>query len=131
MPAGGKRLSEPKILVLDDEENILKVVTRILEASGYRPLGVKDLDAAKRTLTQQGPVAAALLDFSLHGTSCSEAFQGLRSAQSDLKVVLMSGFGLSELKLDFPEADQCAAFLKKPFGLDTLLQVVESVCPKA
>ena len=124
----GKRLAEPKVLVLDDEENIVKVVTRILQATGYEVHGASDLDEAKQVLQARGPFDVALLDYSLEGTTCGEAFEVLRATQRELKVVLMSGFPLSELKADFPQAEQCAAFLKKPFGLDGLVKLMASIC---
>ncbi len=124
----GMRLAERKVLVLDDEVNIVKVVTRILEVSGYQVLGASGLDQAAEVLRRSGPVDCALLDFSLEGVSCSEAFALLRKLQPGLKVVLASGFAEADVRGAFPEAQQCAAFLKKPFGLDALVQVIGATC---
>ena len=131
MTVEGRALSERRVLVVDDEANIVKVVTRILEAMGYVVLGASSVAEAAQVLRASGPVDCAVLDFSLDGATCAEAYGALTSIQPDLRVLISSGFSQSEVAHGFPQASECAGFLKKPFGLDSLVKAVASACEKS
>ncbi len=121
-------MAERRVLVVDDEPNIAKVVTRILETVGYRVLAARSGAEAAALLKREGPVDCVLLDFSLEGESCSEAWATLALAQPGVKVVVQSGFTRAEVSPDLPELELCAGFLKKPFGMDQLIAAVAKAC---
>jgi DNA-binding NtrC family response regulator len=121
-------LAERKVLVIDDEPNIAKVMTRILEAVGYQVIEARSAAVAVTLLKRHGPVDCAMLDFSLEGESCSEAWAALSLAQPGLKVVVQSGFAQAEVELGLPELALCSGFLKKPFGMEQLVGAVAKAC---
>jgi DNA-binding NtrC family response regulator len=121
-------LAERKVLVVDDELNIVKVVTRILEAVGYQVLAARSAAEGMTLIRRHGPVDCALLDYSLEGESCSEAWVALSLAQPGLKVVIQSGFAHAEVEAGLPELPLCAGYLKKPFGMEQLITAVAAAC---
>ncbi|MFT3839368.1 MAG: response regulator [Myxococcaceae bacterium] len=121
-------MAERKVLVVDDEPNIVKVVTRILEAVGYRVLTARSGAEGATVLKREGPVDCVLLDFSIEGESCSEAWAALAVAQPGVAMIIHTGFAKHEVAAEMPEFALCAGYLKKPFGMDQLINEVARVC---
>lgn len=103
-----------KILVLEDEQQVLDMVRAMLEGLGYDVRGALTVDAAKEIL-KAGRVDLVLSDVVLNGdVSGPEFVKQIRQHQPDLKVVFMSGFAA-----DQPRSQDGIAgsdvLLQKPF----------------
>jgi DNA-binding response OmpR family regulator len=79
---------EPLILVVDDEEKILEVLSSYLKINGYRPLCAKNGREAME-LFLKNPVALALLDLMLPDLSGEELCRKIRSV-SDIPIIMIT-----------------------------------------
>ena len=118
-----------KILITEDEIQVLRLMRRILEHEGYEVLAATEISTAKALLLS-GPVDLLLSDIDLPDGSGLELCRWTRNqpALQATKVILCSG-GL-EVDLE-PLAREAAAagFIVKPFGLDQLRATIRSHIP--
>lgn len=118
------RLKRFRILVVDDEERILRFLTSKLKASGYEVLSAQSGPEALERITSQQPdlVVLDLLLPRMHGF---DVLRELRSFSS-IPVIILSALGadaerIKGLRLG---ADD---YLPKPFNPDELLARIEAV----
>jgi DNA-binding response OmpR family regulator len=107
-----------KILVVDDEEEVRKVLTRFFVAKGYQLLTAETAEKAIAFLEKE-QVDAVLLDINLPGTNGLEALRKIRASWPRLPVVMISG----QQEEDVAKATlQEGAFdyVVKPFDFDYL-----------
>lgn len=115
MPRGKGR-----ILLVDDEEMILKVGAQLLEALGYSVIQAKGGKEALSLYGKHGKeVDLVLLDMVMPQMGGSQVLRALREMDPQVRVLLCSGH--------FPESDVQRAFLegslgfiRKPFTLEQL-----------
>jgi len=129
-----KMVSEPvdsadgkgHVLVMDDEEILLKLMAIFLEGAGYSAEcfsnPVEGVDAFRKN---PGSYRFAVLDMTMPGMKGTQAALQLKEIRTDLPVLLCSGFsdGFDENRLP-PGVD---AFLYKPFGRDDLLREISKM----
>jgi len=114
----------PTILIAEDEETILEVLTSILEDSGYQIRGAANGAAALAGLAA-APVDLVLSDVMMpimDGRTVCHQMQADPRYQA-IPVILMSA-ARAGLNLD---ACVHAAFLPKPFEVEELLETVAQV----
>ncbi|RMH65267.1 MAG: PAS domain S-box protein [Calditrichaeota bacterium] len=119
-----KKSRENRILVIDDERELLDSLTEVLELSGYYCDGVSDGFAAleKMTDTQYGMI---ICDVDMPNMPGTEFFLKAREAGYKGYFVFMTGYEVEE---DLEEVvKQADAFLAKPFPLDKLKQLVQKM----
>jgi DNA-binding response OmpR family regulator len=121
---GDTRLKRFRILIVDDEERILRFLTSKLKASGYEVLTAQNGIEALERITSQQPdlVVLDLLLPKMHGF---DVLRELRSFSS-IPVIILSALGadaerIKGLKLG---ADD---YVPKPFNPDELLARIEAV----
>jgi hypothetical protein len=116
------------ILVVDDDQVLLHLVSEILTLQGYTVLQAGSGNAALGLLADRGrKIDAVVTDVVMPGLSGREVAQRLESQWPDLPIVFMSGY-LAE------SPDQVGsllvsrvAFLQKPFSPEVLLERVRAV----
>jgi PAS domain S-box-containing protein len=120
-----------RILVVDDDEMILRVVSSMLDTLGYEYAvardGIEGCNEYVRAKADQHAFAAVLLDATIpNGLSGEEALKLLLEADPDARVILCSGYTESDL---FKEACQLGfkAILAKPFSMAQFASVVNKV----
>ena len=69
----------PRILVVDDEKNIRRALTLVLEGEGYEVRAAATAEEARARLGEQG-ADVLLLDVKLPGASGIELLEGLVSS---------------------------------------------------
>lgn len=110
----------PFVLVVDDEDLVLRVVSRALRGAGYDTLCTMDgEDAVARLAAEPDRFAAVVLDLTMPGLDGREVFDRLVRAKPGIPVLLISGYPEAEAALRFG-ADRPAAFLRKPFEVREL-----------
>jgi DNA-binding NtrC family response regulator len=112
------------ILVVDDDEKVLKVVAAILKCANFRVLvansGPDALKVAKKT---DGKIDLLLSDVDMPRMSGPDLGELLKKTRLDLRVMLMSGgAGGNLLVLNYGWA-----FIQKPFVAVKLVQMVADV----
>lgn len=81
------------VLLVDDEPNLLRVLSRGLERKGLEVTALEDPAAAIETLrTDPGKFDAFVTDFDMPGINGIEAARQVRDLRGDLPIVLCSGF---------------------------------------
>jgi len=123
-------LHQPKTIVLvEDEDLVRRLVTRMLEKEGYRVIEAVTGEGGLKILSNGEKVDLLLTDITLPG-SMSGLELGWRALEerSDLKLICMSGSGEDEMVSDLiARAVGAAAFLNKPFSSGELVKTVNSL----
>ncbi|MBW2252512.1 MAG: response regulator, partial [Deltaproteobacteria bacterium] len=113
------------ILIVDDEKDVLKVNEILLKRNGYTVVTAKNGEEGIKKYSQNFP-DLVLLDIGMPGIGGIKSLQELMSVDSNVKVVIMSGY--SEKK-SIEEAKKMGAkaFLQKPYQITELLKTIRSV----
>jgi CheY-like chemotaxis protein len=114
------------VLVVEDDEVLLRMITQILKRSGYRVFGAQDGEKALR-LVSRGDIPDLLLtDLVMPGMSGRQLAQGLCQIHPGMKVVFMSGYARDSIAVQGVMNSQ-VDFLQKPFAPIRLLQKLREV----
>jgi CheY-like chemotaxis protein len=121
--AGG----EESILLVEDEESVRKLATRVLERKGYSIVSAATPKEAENLFHRHGGDFALLLtDVVLPGRSGGELYDRLRTSASTLRVLYMSGY-TDSVVVQRGKISEDAPFLRKPFSADELAQKVRDL----
>ena len=113
----------PRLLVVDDELPILKLVTRILATDNYEITSANSGDEAAQLINANGYPGVDLLvtDLMMPGMNGRELAQATRRLFPNVRVLYVTGFADTLFK-DLTELGQGESFIEKPFGTDGLLE---------
>lgn len=111
-----------KILVIDDDQDILQLVSDILKKHGYNPIIASDGDQGLSLFSKEHP-AIVLTDINMPGISGIEILKQVKKIAPTAQVIIFSGFGTTDNVI---EALRLGAsdYLAKPFNLNLLLHTV-------
>jgi len=113
------------VVLVDDDDLVRRLVSRVLEREGYRVLGAtsgeEGLELVERTRTADLLLTDVTLPGEVDGLELGR--RALRE-RSDLKLVCMSGYGEEDLAVDLMSIASTAVFLSKPFSTDELVETV-------
>ena len=112
------RLTDRKVLVVDDDEGVRAVTGEMLKRIGCDPTLVDSGEAAVAAC-QVKDYDVVLLDFTMPDMSGEDVYRTLRAADSDLRVIFMSGVDRPRFDALGPY-DARTAFLAKPFPMAEL-----------
>ena len=112
-------MSGPRVLIVDDEKNILSTLSRALRVEDYEVDVAGNATIGKQKLGEKG-YDLLLLDVQLPDQNGIELLEELRKSDPELPVVMMSGHGTIDTAV---RATQLGAFtfLQKPIGTEQLL----------
>jgi two-component system sensor histidine kinase ChiS len=79
--------SKPLIMVVDDEEEIRRLLCRVLELEGHRVASAGDADSALALLQQEEP-ALIILDIMMPGRSGAQVLPETRTSHPDTPVIM-------------------------------------------
>ena len=104
----------PQILIADDHNDSLRLTCRQVTGWGYQALAATNGDDAMTLLDGAPPPDLAVLDWSMPGLSGPEICRRVRQRQSLQYIILLTGYGGREEKLEglLAGADD---YLVKPF----------------
>ena len=111
-----------RILIVDDDQDIVLVLTSILEDAGYTVLTADGVDYLTQ-LQEREPPDLILLDMLLSGQDGRDIARGLKARQSTrhIPIVMISAHPTAAKEARAAGAD---SFIAKPFELDELLVTV-------
>ncbi len=89
----------PKILVVDDERNVLRAFEDILTARGHEVVCVRGAEEAMRRL-KDADVDLVILDICLPGMNGLDALAQIRQLQPTLPVIVMTGQGTTDTAIE-------------------------------
>ena len=118
-----------KVMVVDDDENILFAFKKVLEKDGFIPMFATDgLEAMEKIKTEKPDVI--FLDIAMPGIDGLEVLRQLKEEGMDIPVIIITGYGTMQTAI---KATQLGAFeyLTKPLDVDrvrlTVKRAVEMV----
>jgi PAS domain S-box-containing protein len=104
------------ILVIDDEDTVRQAAKSALESYGYKVVVATNGKEGVRLFQEfAGHIDAVLLDMTMPVMSGEEALARLRSIQSDIPVVLSSGYEKADATRRFT-GKGLAGFIQKPYA---------------
>lgn len=112
-----------RVLVVDDEEPILKFVDRVMREAGYETMTASDGPEAIERARTMGRIDLLLTDVMMPQMPGDELARRLRQDEPGLKVLYLTGFSDSLFK-ERITLWQDEAFLDKPCTVKGLLQAV-------
>ena len=116
----------PTVLIVDDEESILRFVRRVLQDAGLKTIIAHDGLEAVGTATMVGDFDLLVTDLMMPHMNGDELARRLRMNQPDLPVLYLTGFS-DRLFADRMQLWENEAFLDKPCSVKALLEAVSLV----
>ncbi len=113
-----------KILLVDDEPNILRSVRRVLRTGPYQIYSAESAAAALDILEQQ-PVDIVISDHRMPGMTGSQLFARIRNQFPSVVGIMLSGQADMDSVIEAVNEGNIYKFLHKPWSNDGLRQVVE------
>jgi CheY-like chemotaxis protein len=118
------------VLIIEDEETLRRAVAKLLRAKGLRVLEAADGRAAvELSRTHASDIDVALLDVTLPGLSGREVLRELRHVLPPERVIITSAYGREQAAATV-NADLCQPYIRKPYRLDELLELVRQTGKK-
>ncbi len=118
--------SQSTILVLDDEPDLLELLSAILTGAGYYVQSVQTAEDMESSLKEGNLPNLLILDLLLAGNHGGELVHHLKDDENtrDIPILMVSAHPSAEKEAHARGAD---AFLAKPFDVDDFLALVESL----
>ncbi len=111
-----------KILVVDDEEEVLKFIKDILETHGYKVIPARNPLAAVDTFKKlSGEIDLVITDIVMPLMQGKELINNLKAIRPDIKIIAISGYSDEIITKDKTTINE---FVKKPFEVNQLLSIV-------
>ncbi|MEA3436630.1 MAG: PAS domain S-box protein, partial [Thermodesulfobacteriota bacterium] len=115
------------VLLVDDEDMIIKVAQAMLEKLGYSVVVAKDGEQAVNTVKNNGDdIDLVILDLIMPGVDGGKAFDLIHEIQPALPVILSSGYSLNGQAHDIMQRG-CNGFIQKPFNIFELSQKIRKI----
>lgn len=118
-------MSKQRILIVDDEESVRKVLARSLKKEHEE----SEIVTAKNGLTalehlREGPFDLVVTDYKMAGMDGLELLETIREMRPDTRVILITAYGNDAIEEEARRL-QAYKFLAKPLQLNTFRQVVD------
>jgi diguanylate cyclase (GGDEF)-like protein len=108
----------PKILLVDDDPSILKILSELMASFGYESATARSgFDAIEKL--EQDFFNIVLTDMVMHGMDGMELLKYIHSNYPDIKVIITSGYDRTFSYTDVIRAG-ASDFISKPFNSDEL-----------
>ena len=123
LPPGGSEM----ILLVDDEEHIRDVGSRILTKAGYKVIEASNGEEALNIYQERrDEISLVLLDWVMPKMGGKQCLEGLLSMNPSVKVVMASGVSANGFAKEEPLRG-AKGFVNKPFGIRQMLSVLREV----
>jgi DNA-binding NtrC family response regulator len=127
-PGASTPAASGRILIVDDDPEVLQTLGEILRAEGYRTRTESSATGAFWAIMQEMP-DVVLLDIAMPGLSGVEIMPALRFVKQDVKIIMVSGvsdMALAKQALAYGAFD----FITKPVDFDRLREAVRQAIEK-
>lgn len=126
--------TQPRVLIVDDEAALRRQLMVGLAQHGYEvdecEEGLSALTKIKAAESKQNPFCCVILDVRLPDIDGLKILQVIKAAYADLPVVVITGYG-NEDTVNSVQSHGASVYLDKPFGMDTLVSLLERMGTKA
>jgi PAS domain S-box-containing protein len=112
------------VLLVDDEDGIRSVLTRVLESHGFRVVGAGNgVDALAKARACEAPIDVLVTDILMPKMSGFDLAEAIRNEYPDVRIVFMSGYTEEPDVRKRPDMAH-VALLPKPFDSAQMLTAV-------
>jgi len=120
-----------RVLLMDDQESIRKMVAKMLLYLGYEVELAEDGDKAialyKKAIKSRQPFDFVILDIIIpKGLGGKETIQNLRKINPEIKAIVSSGYSDDPIMSDYRRYGFCG-MLAKPFQIEELSEVLYKI----
>jgi CheY-like chemotaxis protein len=116
-----------RILIVDDEQSVLRVAARMAERLGLKAMTISDSrEAVELVADSQVDLDLALVDMSMPHLDGTQVIRHFRKHRPTMPVILCSGFSEKSLEKDLAECTP-DGFLQKPFAYGALESLLNSL----
>jgi CheY-like chemotaxis protein len=142
LPASGKRVFDPAetaadiiagsgtILLIDDEETVLKVGGKVLEKMGYAVLEARSGKEALDTFSKyKAKIDLVILDLIMPDMGGGDTYDRIKEIDPRVKVLLSSGYSIEGQAGEIMKRG-CDGFIQKPFTATALYEKVKEIIVK-
>ena len=118
------------ILLIDDEEMIIKVGEELLQELGYSVIAARSGEEAVKLYNKnRDKIDLVVMDMIMPGMGGGETFDRLKAINPDIKVLLSSGYSINGQASKILERG-CDGFIQKPFNLNQLSEKIRGIVAK-
>ena len=117
-----------KILIVDDDKDMCKIISTVLMQEGYKIFKVYNGEQAIKEINAKN-YNLVILDFRLPNMDGIEVLQKIRNMRLSINVIMISAYGNDLIKSKAKEL-KVSQFLDKPFNLSQFLKVVKNTILK-
>jgi CheY-like chemotaxis protein len=123
-----EQATDRTILLVEDDEPLRKLVSQILERTGYSVVSASNGEEALRLIDNPGHAGIDLLisDVVMPGIGGKALAEQLQARLPDLEVLYISGYP-DEAVMHHGMLDEGIAFLQKPFSATAIIQKVQEI----
>lgn len=125
MTQPGPTVDTRRVLIVDDERNMRRTLAAILRDEGYAVTTAATGEEAVEAC-EQNDFDVVLMDVRMPGIDGVEAFRRIRRHREGVRVILMSAYGLEDLKRAALD-EGAVAFLPKPLDLGRTIKLIGEV----
>lgn len=111
-----------KLLIVDDEEDFLKIFSAFLTRKGFNVVATKNGFEAIEQVKKDN-FSFILLDVVMPGMNGVEAFKRIKAIRPECPVAMMTAYAVEEL-LDEAKREGAVAVFKKPIDLPNLTRFI-------
>ncbi len=116
------------VVVVEDEEMLRLAVAKALRKAGFSVLEASDGSAAMELIRARAhDIDLVLLDVTLPGVSSREILEEAGRIRPELRVIVTSAYGEETVSGMFAGL-RVERFVRKPFRLDDLVQLITNIC---
>ncbi|MCK5261294.1 MAG: response regulator [Thermoplasmatales archaeon] len=115
-----------KIMVVDNEPDIVDLTRTVLELGGYSVMPAYSGEECLRKLEKE-TADLILLDIMMPGMSGWDVFNRIKKKNSEIKVAFMSVLEISDKRKQVLLDEGLADYIMKPFDKETLLKKVDNI----
>jgi len=118
------------ILLIDDEEMIIKVGEELLQELGYKVISARSGDEAIQIYERNADkIDLIVMDMIMPGMGGGETFDRLKAMNPAIKVLLSSGYSINGQASKILERG-CDGFIQKPFNINQLSEKIQGIISK-
>jgi CheY-like chemotaxis protein len=116
-----------RILIVDDDADIAKFFKLALERAGFIT-DVSNNPVSTLNNYKKGTYDLLLLDVNMPQMTGYELYKKISKIESEVKVCFITAFEeyYSEFRREFPNLNELQCYIKKPVGMDYLINAVKS-----
>ena len=119
------QVTRPLLLVVDDEEPVLRVVERLAARAGFDVASCANGSDALRSLTRR-PADLAMVDLRMPDVNGLDLLRQIRASVPGCEVILMTGYAAVDSAVEAIKSG-AREYLTRPFDLDRLHQVLVDI----